>query len=147
MGNYANWDDVVNRYPKDNKVADAPEMSDSYITGVEASMDSYLGKVFTVPLTGEPPLLKDICIDLVHCKIAFNREKGIPDLKKAAIDLLMKIVNSEILLLDSSGTAISTTGQAVWSTTEDYDDAFSMLGTPEDLVDPDLLEDLANDRS
>ena len=147
MGNYADWEDVTSRYPKVNDVADADELQASYVEGVEAWMDSYLAKQFTTPVSGTPPLLKDICIDLVYCKVAFNREKGIPKLKEDTLMILKDICSNAILMSDSDGTVITSNGQAVWSTTEDYDATFSMLGPLNDLIDPDLLEDLINDRS
>ena len=147
MGNYCDWADVVAQYPQASKGADAPEMGDSFITGVEAVMDSFLTKVFTTPVTDSPPLLKTICIDLVYAKIAFNKDKGVTKLREETIGMLKALVEGTVLLLDSSGTVIDSAGPAVWSTTQDYFDSFSMLGGDRDLVDPDLLEDLVDDRS
>lgn len=146
MSDYANWDDVVGRYPKTDNVADSVEMATSYIEGVESIMNSYLAKVFTVPLTGEPPLLKDICIDLVYSKIAFHKDKAAGGLRVQAIEMLKQIVEGEMLVVDSSGVIIETVGHGIWSSTQDYFDAFSMLGSPDDRIDPDLLDDLADER-
>ena len=147
MGNYANWDDVVNRYPKAHTKGGASEMSDSYITGVEAWMDSYLAKQFTTPVAGTPPLLQSVCVDLVYCKIAFNRDKGVPELKKEALGILMSICSGELILVDDSGVQVPSVGLAAWAQHEDYEHSFSELGPLNDLIDPDLLEDLASDRS
>ena len=147
MGNYANWDDVTARYPKVETKVDAEEMQDSYIAGVEGIMDSFLAKQFTTPVTGEPPLLEDICVDLTYCKIAFNQDKGVPKLKESAMGLLKMLSTGEILLIDSAGAAVSSNGQAVRSSEEDYHRTHSDLGPMEDFVDPDRLDDLVSERT
>lgn len=147
MGDYANWEDVTGRFPSVHKISDAVEMSDSYITGIEAIMNSYLAKVFTTPISDKPPLLTDICVDLVYSKIAVNKDKASGKVKDAAIELLKSIINSEVILLDSSGVAIDVLGHAVWGSQEDYHYSFSMLDPIENLIDPDLLDDEASDRS
>ena len=147
MGNYVNWDDVVGRYPKTSNVSDSDEMTDSFITGIEAFMDGYLAKVFDVPVSGEPPLLKEIATDLVYSKIALHKDKAVPELRERTIQTLKDIIDGTMLLVDSAGDTITQVGQAVWINTDGYHSAFSMLGTPEDFVDPDQLSDLVNERS
>ena len=147
MGNYCDWGDVVARYPQASKGVDAPEMGTSFITGVEAVMDSFLVKVFTTPVTGSPPLLKTICIDLVYAKIIFNKDKASNKLREESVAMLKAIVEGDALLVDSDGEVIAALGGVVWSTTENFFDAFSMLGADQDLIDPDLREDLIDERT
>jgi phage gp36-like protein len=147
MGNYANWDDVTARYPKAATKVDADEMQESYIAGAEAIMNGYLAKQFTTPVTGEPPLLEDICVDLTYCKIAFNQDKGVPKLKEAAMQLLKDICAGAILLTDADGAEVTSVGQAAWSSDEDYHRTHSDLGPDQDFVDPDRLNDLVSERT
>jgi len=147
MGDYADWDDVAARYPKVSTKVDAIEMQDSYIAGAEGIMNAYLAKQFTTPITGEPPLLEDICVDLTYCKIAFNQDKGIPVLKSSAMQLLKDIVAGEILLTDAAGAVVAAAGGVAWSSEGTYNKTHSDLGPLDDLVDPDRLTDLASDRS
>lgn len=147
MGNYANFDDVADRYPTVAKVADSEEMQESFISGVEGWMDAYLTKQFTTPVSDRPPLLTDICVDLTYCKINFNRDKGIPKLKEDTLKILMDISTGMIQLTDSAGAEITMRGHAIFGSMTQYEPSFSMLGTPDDLVDPDLLTDLISDRS
>jgi len=147
MGNYANWDDVTARYPKVATKVDAEEMQDSYISGAEGIMNAYLAKQFTTPVTGEPPLLEDICVDLTYCKIAFNQDKGVPKLKESAMSLLKDICSGAILLTDADGVIVASEGQVVWSSEQNYNPTHSDLGPDQDFVDPDRLDDLASDRS
>lgn len=147
MGDYATWEHVIDRYPKADARADSDEMQDSYINGVEALMNSFLAKQFTTPVTGSPPLLESICVDLVYCKLAFNRDKGVPKLEEKTLNLLKEICEGNLLLTDSNGEQIASVGLAVWSEYQDYQRSFSELGPLCDRVDPDLLEDLSSDRS
>ena len=146
MGSYVNWDDVTGRYPKVVNVADADEMGDSFIIGVEAFMNGYLAKVFTVPVTGSPPLLQEIALDLVYCKIALHKDKGVDALRERTLDTLKMLIEGTIILVDSNGTSVDQVGNAVWISSNGYHSAFSMLGTPEDLKDQDELDDLVNER-
>jgi phage gp36-like protein len=146
MGNYANWDDVVGRYPKVASVGDSAELQESYIAGVEAVMNSHLAKQFTVPIADEPALLKDVCIDLTYAKIMVHKDKAAQDIYDKAMEILKNLADGMLLLLDANGDTISTLGLAAWSTTKDYHDTFTMLGI-DDRIDEDLLEDLASERS
>jgi phage gp36-like protein len=147
MGDYADWSDVTARYPKSATKVDAEEMQDSYISGAEGVMNAYLAKQFTTPLSGKPPLLEDICVDLTYCKLAFNQDKGVPKLREAAMELLKDIADGKILLTDATGAVVSSVGAAAWSSDEDYHRTHSDLGPMEDLVDPDRLDDQVSERS
>ena len=118
MGDYADWEDVTNRYIKSGNFADSDEMQDSYIAGVEGYMNGFLAKQFTTPLSGKPPLLQDICVDLVYAKIAHNKDKGVPAIRASAIKALEQIVMGDILLTDTNGATIASLGGAVWSSTK-----------------------------
>lgn len=147
MGNYILWDDVVGRYPKAETKGDSGELQESYIEGTEAFMDAILAKQYTVPVTGSPPLLKDIAIDLAYAKMAVNKDKGVPTIKEDAMKRLKMIMDGDVKLIDENGDEVSVTGEAVWSTTKDYESTHSMLGAEFDRTDPDLIEDLANERN
>ena len=135
------------RYPKVSTKVDAEEMQDSYIAGAEGIMNSFLARQFTTTVSGKPPLLEDICVDLTYSKIAFNQDKGVPELKKAAMDLLKSIADGSILLTDSAGAVVTALGSASWSSNTGYKSTHSDLGPPDDLVDPDRLADLISERS
>ena len=147
MGNYANWDNVTDRYPKAGSFVGSVEMQDSYIAGAEAIINAYISKRFDVPISGEPPLLQDLTVDLTYCKLAFNKDKGVPKLKESVLDMLKMIMSGELLLLDSDGEQVTDYGQATWSSEGDYNMTHSELGPLDDLIDPDRLDDLADDRS
>lgn len=146
MGNYADWGDVAGRYPKIASVAGGEELQESFIAGTEAIINSYLAKQFTTPLTGKPPLLTDITIDMVYAKAMVHKDKASETIWERAMAILQNILAGEVLLVDSDGAAVSTLGGAVWSSTEDYFDSFSMLGALYDHVDPDLIDDLKSER-
>ena len=147
MGNYADWGDVVARYPKASTKVDAEEMQDSYIAGVEGIMNSYLSKQYTTPIAGKPPLLEDIAVDLTYCKIAFNQDKGVPELKKDTMQLLKDIMSGELSLTDSDGELVTMLGGAVWSSEETYLPTHTDMGPLDDRIDPNRLDDLASERS
>lgn len=146
MGNYCDWADVAGRYPKIGTVVGDNEIQTSYIAGVEAIMDAHLARQFTAPISGKPPLLTEIAIDLTYAKIMIHSDKASGKLHEAAMKLLEQITDSTILLVDSDGQAVAALGQAVWGEAEDYNHTFSML-REDDVIDPDLLDDLADARS
>jgi len=147
MGSYADYADVTGRYPTMGKQMDDTEMQESFIAGIEAYMNGYLAKLFTVPVAGKPPLLTDIAIDLAYCRANFRKEKGIDKLQADALARLNTVMNFEVLLMDSDNVYIESVGAAVWSTEMNYESTFSMLGPLDDRIDLDRLEDLRDDRN
>jgi len=145
MGNYADWEDVAGRYQKISTVVDSQELQASYLAGVEAIMNSYLAKQFTIPVSDKPPLLTDIAIDLAYAKIMVHKDQSAQKIWDRAMAILKNILAGDVLLIDTDGSTIPTLGSVAWSTTKDYHDSFSMLGI-DDRIDPDLIDDLASER-
>jgi len=146
MGTYADWKDVIDRYSKLSSAADSIEMGDGYITGAEAFINAMLSGPYTVPVSDNPPLLKDICVDLVFAKMMIGKDKSVKEVRTQALQMLKDLASGTMDLIDENGSAVSTVGQAIWSTSEDYHSTFSELGPDGDLIDPELLEDLYDER-
>ena len=149
MGDYADWGDVAGRYPTIDGAVDAEEAQDSFISGVEAVMNGYLANQFTTPVSGKPPLLEHIAIDLSYAKIAIGKDKHAQKIKDDAMALLEKICEGKVLLTDTDGEQVAQNGQAVWSTENEggYHPTHSDLGPLYDHQDDDRLQDLANERN
>ena len=150
MSDYINWGDVAARYPVAAKKAGADEMAESYIEGAEALMNSYLTKKYTIPVPssgGVSLLLKDVAIDLTYAKMALHNDKAAVKVRDNAMAILKNIVEGTIGLIDGDGNLIPETGDAVWSSTQNYHESFGHLPVEDQLVDPDLVEDEYNARN
>ena len=131
MGNYVNYEELILRYPALKDFAkQQPSAVESYlIVFAEAEIDGRLGAGFATPFSESLPVVKDLVFDLCWVKIMFTHQK-----KQA--DEMMHSVNSRIgalldgsmILYDSSGDALNSTGAEIWSNVGDWHPTHSMLG-------------------
>lgn len=143
-------------------IASASYITSAQIFGMigqeEAKIWSKLGARYTVPISPPPPVVVAIAIDLT-CYSLLSKQALLsntlndspwPKAYKATEDLLNMIAEGKAVLVTSSGTIIgeSTTTQRAWSSAEPgYKPTMVELPTHELRVDPDLEDDLRDERS
>ena len=113
----------------------------------ESIMDAKLAKVFTVPVTGMPPVLETIANDLTLYRLLalrmFTQEQANesvwPDRYKEAMELLQEIIDGELTLVDSGGTPITPSVAAgqFQSSTMNYLQTMDELDATRQELDPD----------
>lgn len=131
------------------------------IARADSIIDAYLASKFTVPFSSTPPLIESISIDLsayyvlrtLFTRDSVNKNNYINDFllkhlnTKEKTGTLYDILNDDITLVDSSGTVIDTTSDLIDSNIKDYVPIFNVDDAEDWEVDPDRLEDIADERS
>jgi phage gp36-like protein len=128
---YATAEQLKVRYPVlISRVKNLTEVGSEMIYFAAVDLDSRLGAKFTVPFTGPPPVITDLTLDLVACRIytTADPEKA-ESICKSVQDRIDDILDGKTKIVTASGTTLEFTGagQSVWSNMEDYAPVFSML--------------------
>ena len=130
----------------------------TFVEDAENEINARLAPLYTVPVTGSgvPPILETLATNMAQYRILSRRvmtqeklkESGWVDRFKEDSELLQKIADGGISLVDSSGTIIAgrTDQREVWSNTKDYLPTFTELGDLDQVQDPDKIDDLADER-
>lgn len=122
----------------------------------ESIIDGYLIRHYTLPIAGTIPILQALADDISLYRIlsrrVFTQEKlqdsVWPDRFKEAEEMLQKIADGEILLVDSNGNLISarTDLADVRSNTDSYLPTFHEGSIGEHIQDPNKMTDIHDDR-
>jgi len=123
MSRYIDWEDVVGRYPDAAKIGGADTVNSSFIVGAEAEVDARLAGRYTVPFSSTPPLVKDLCIDLVYCKMT-SRQDSSDKLYQRYLDLIKEVMSGTVVLVSDTGTAVTNVRTALAFSTNSYRSAF-----------------------
>jgi len=144
---YATITEVVNTLPQVGSI--------STITSLQIFTATVRADSVTVPITPSPPLLTTICCDLTLYRLMrrfFSGEQQNdsewPDRYKEAMELLEKLADGEIQLVDSGGTIVvpSAGSDIAWSNTQGYTPTFGEDGDLMSIIDEDKLDDLEGRR-
>lgn len=129
---------------------------DEFAIPAESVMDGYLVRNYTLPISGTVPILQAIADDMSLYRIltrrVFTQEKlqdsTWPDKFKEAQELLEKIADGEVLLVDTSGNLIAarTDLVEVTSNNEGYLQTFHEGNEIDTVQDPNKLDDIIDDR-
>jgi phage gp36-like protein len=141
MGRYINWEDLVGRYSQINKIGGAESVGSNYIQYAEAEVDARLACCYTVPFSGTPVTIKDLCIDVALLKATFGREKSWDRMKTYVDDRFKMICSGQIQVAYEDGSIISQVGGTIWGSNEDYTPIFGMGDTLDFVVDSDRIDD------
>jgi phage gp36-like protein len=126
-----------------------------FMVDAEAEVNAMIARQYTTPVSGSALLeaaATDISIYRLYSRRVFPGQKlkdsDWPDRYKEARDVLKMVAAGEMILVDSAGKIITarTDVAEVFSSTEDYQPTFTELGAVRDRIDPDKLEDLADER-
>lgn len=118
----------------------------------ESIINAKLSNLYTVPVSGSPPILTTVATDFAIYRLLSRRfvtqdkpnKSALPDAYKEAMDLLDQLAAGEISLLDSSGSAISANAAAgvPWSNTMTYEPTMNELDPAQQQIDPGKVDDL-----
>lgn len=122
----------------------------------ESIIDGYLVRNYTLPIAGTIPILQALADDISLYRIlsrrVFTQEKlqdsVWPDRFKEAEEMLQKIADGEILLVDSNGNLVTarTDLADVRSTKDSYLPTFHEGAAGSHVQDPNKLDDIGDDR-
>lgn len=117
----------------------------------EAQINASLGKLFAVPIAGEPPLLAAIATDIALYRIFTRRilsgesanDSPWPDRYKESLEALEALASGKLALFTSSGTAITATpgdSGMPWTNTQDYNSTFTEDAPESSFIDETKLD-------
>ena len=122
----------------------------------EAEVNVALARNYTVPVSGNPPMLQalatELCIYRILAQRVFTQERlqdsVWPTVFKDARELLAELAKGSGLLVDSAGTVIGarTDIASPKSNTMDYHSTFSDLPPIDWFHDKDKVDDLEDER-
>lgn len=152
---YTTVTDVLRNLPSIGSISNLTSAGiHAFIGEAEAIINTQLAALYTVPVSGAPPLLQVVGTDLAIYRImrrSFSGEKVNKsewlDRYSEANSLLVGIAKGMITLTDSAGAVISRGASALpWSNTTNYTPIFDVGESTDQVVDPDRLDDIEDAR-
>lgn len=158
---YTTVDRVIGTLPSIGSVTtlSSESIMTLFLEPTEARVNARLSKLYTVPVSGNPPLLdhitREITCYLIMTRRLISGDQKIstqwPDRYKEAITMLDEISQGIMPLITGSGTAIQplAAGAGVaWSNTMDYSPTFSDNADEwSSTIDDQKLADIDADKS
>lgn len=153
--------DVVSYTSVDRMLLTLPEIGSMYTVSsaqlllhaadAEALINAALAKRYSLPISGDVPLLTAIATDLaiyraLTGRITIKAEHPWFVRYKAALDMLEKIVSGDVPLVTTSGTLVGVSQMVPWSTTMTYNPTHWEGGWTMHAIDSDKLEAEADKR-
>lgn len=127
-----------------------------HIEHAESEIDPWLARRYALPLASTPPVIEMIATDLSCYRVLAQRvftqeqlqDSVWPGVFKESRELLEKIGDGEVLLVNSDGTLVAnrTTGAVLTSNTKGYLPTMHEGGRLDQVQDPNKLDDIADDR-
>ena len=94
------------------------------IAKADAEIDSYLGSIFSLPLSGTPARLKGLSEDIAIYSL-YVRRSTVPEARKKAYDdaiaFLRLVVEGKAIITDSGGTVAANAGVQIESADSIFD--------------------------
>lgn len=133
MANYANWGDIVNKYPHAGRGLGADEVSSVHLLYASAELDGLLGGRYTTPFSSNNITAKELTVDLAFLKLKVLKDKDAEALRKEVDARIARLMKGEEVMVLVDGTLIPGDLSTAWSSTMTYNPTFG-LGDIEDFV-------------
>ena len=150
---YCTYNDMILRYPSlSDYGTQASDVTNDLIYYAEMEINSRLGTHFTVPFTTVYPTIKDLTIDLAYYRVYRLKDPDKAEkMKESILGRIEDLKTGKEALYTGSGVvfpALKDPDPQIWSSTQDYHSAFSMLDaeSPFSQVSSQQLNDLAGER-
>ena len=149
---YINYEDVIARYPVLKTWGKSEtEVTSDLIYYAEMELNGRLAGHFSVPFSDSYPTVKDLAIDLCYYKALITKDpEKAEKIHDAIIGRIDDINEGKEYIYTGSGTIVpSGAEQEIWSPLLDYYPVHTMLDaeSPFTYIDPDLIDDLEDERS
>ena len=151
MPTYTTVNNVLSLYPRIGSYSSISSSAIAfYIDQAENEVNAYLANNYTLPFSATPPMVETLSTEYSLVKILerfFTQEVGsrnewVGERKNFVFDMLNKINNGDIGLINSSGELIVyNAGDTIFSNTMEYTPTFTMLDETLQQIDSDRLED------
>jgi len=156
IGEYTSSADLRKLYKKIDTANLTDEDLGFFITMAEAEINGCIGQRYTLPFSSTPPLMRNVASELSLVKVLdrfftgeTNSENPTQDRRRTDIhNLIDSIANGEKVLLNSSKEVIGqrTDNTGFLNTTGTLQPVFDLDDPSRSVIDPDLIEDLRNDK-
>lgn len=149
-GRYITWSgDVLVRYRDLASLVYSDGPADSaYIYFGEAWVDAQLARYFATPFSSNNVTAKDLAVDAVFLRAVGPQDSArAKQIRERMEQSVADLIAGRMQMVTDSGDLLSTAGEPVYSTTEDYHPTFG-VGDPLDFrVDCGQIEDEENART
>lgn len=154
---YTSFEELKQLYPKIDTISlTSANVHEIFISKAEGEINAKLANRYTVPFSRDavPGVIKSIAQDLSMYFIlrrvyTQNKKDKNPwlDEWKDARDMLDKLAEGTMVLVDNSGTVIgqSISQMKIWSNVTDFNPAMDHRGAEKQRIDPDRLEQEEDD--
>ena len=156
MGYYTNAVDVRKLYKKIDTSGITDNDIDFYIMTAESEINGIIATKYTIPVSPTPDLLKNLSAELTITKIldryftaeTHSRNDWRDVRKKEVVDILNKIADGKILMVNSAGTVVTQRDDLteLYSSTEDYTPTFGHGHYADEEIDEDGIDDEEDER-
>lgn len=143
---YVTAKEVIDRWEMLGDIGEAV-INSSYIPLAEAEINGLLAPYYTVPFSSNNLVAKDLTLKRVYIEAGtFSTEKY--DHRSAAyshwLKRIKRLQTGEEVMTTIDGTVVAP-ALAIMSTTTGYEGTFSLLDAEQQTIDPDLLQNIADD--
>jgi len=146
VGALIDWEDVANRYPAIMSVGGAREVGSAHIVYAEAELNSMLTGYFTTPFSSNNVTARDCAIELTYLRLGTLKIKEEEATRKRFMVKIEMLKSGESGMVLDDGTVLRQGGDMAYSSDDKYEHTFSVGPIEDDLVDPDKLRDIADER-
>lgn len=153
---YTNAQELELLFPKITSTSiTQADINDLFVTKAEADIDAAISERYTLPFSSIPPLIRSLAQDLtmyyvarrMYTKNKKDKNDWVDDFRTNAFDVLEKLREGEMNLINSSKEVISTRTDLtqVWSNVTDTTDYNPTMDERDEVlqrVDPRKIDDL-----
>lgn len=143
---YMTWAQLAAKYESAAKWANSDELASSYISQAQATINGALAAKYTVPFSPVPPMIQDLCVDLVYFMLAINKEADQAKAVKAWYDeRIEQLQDGSLKLVQADGTVLPDQSNYA-SISDDHHSVFGPDSPVNWQPDTDALQDAEDAR-
>lgn len=155
----ASYTTVENVYEASIAIQSATTVTSAHVCNMigkaQAEMNSCLVRHYALPFTQEVPALTALCTEgatyfalrRLFAQAAKNKSTWVDDHRKQWEEGLEALKDGAMDLTDADGGEIARSGVLPWSNVDTYEPTMTERGPLHDVVDPDKIDDLNNERN
>lgn len=127
---YADWGDLVGRYPQLEKLGGSVEVNSVHLHGAERELDSRLAPYYTTPFSSNNYTATDLTIELAFIRYyeAVKPDWAEKKIERTSMRIDALIEGKATMVTNSGGTILpaNASGGAIYSNTKDYHPTFGL---------------------
>lgn len=145
MGTYANWNDLISRYPQFETVGGSKVVNSSHIYAAEVEVDERLGPYYTTPFSSNNYTATDLTLELVFIRHYESNKPAWVEKKMERTSMRFDaLIAGTSFMVTTSGDSvipINAGSGAFYSNTKDYHPTHGVGEVTDMHVSSSQLED------